>query len=179
MEYANIYSCAEHVHNYLKDKGIECNCFAVQNILFRTYVEFAVRRHVKIFEENFCAWEHGFVIPDLYSCYKLPLHPKFNLSGYKPLTNNFLKYRLELMADEFIPLAGLGNYLSLDSVSDKIKSQELYKKHANGDMLTMLSTPYCDVTFEEIKEYYSKKENYTSLLSCYEVENCSCDSMEK
>lgn len=172
MEYENLYSCAKHVHKYLKERGIAPHPSYINSILFRVYVDFAVNRNVELFKEVFHTWDIGFVLPEIYNFYRY--YPGLSLYNpdheYIPLTNSFVKKQLERMTDEVIALIKEENNTPFNNVIRKIKSQELYKKHASNDILKLMST-YCEVPFEEIKEYYSKKGNYESLIKCFQVDD--------
>lgn len=181
MTFSNHYdvSMQTYIYNYIienrKDLKNSWEATKLTNlVLFRVYVDSAVKNNIELFEENFCAMDSGFVLASLIN----KNHPYANLHNLKWIydkeTGDKFLNKFPKLADYITNILSEVVNKDIDAMVENITKQPLHIKNSFTDIKS-----YDSISYEEIRKYYLEPDNYNSLLKCYEVQNANYDCMEK
>ena len=163
----DVYKCAAFVMNLYANKKpnpsytgltgsyqdyfIQKNWRVALNLtLYFTYVDYAVEKDIRLFKEDFHAWDRGPSISELYD-YILPEEsPELYVKNHRirSLKNTELE---EKLTKNFNEIMNKGVSIVLNNV----KNTDVYKHHYCQDLQERIRTEKDLMPYEEIKEYYS------------------------
>lgn len=146
----NVHSCINYVIELCKQKGVNPDPRVINQVLFHSYVDFAVKGKVELFEDKFSPWAgFGPTLPIIWDKYSVYGKQSFVNMNYPPIKNQDVKVVLEVKLNRILSK----DITRLESIAMK---NALFNKYNFAKK---------DLDFEAVRDFYSDYRNYTRLTS--------------